>query len=262
MFDDQATAPTDTAYEILNPNGAADLVLLCDHASRDLPDAYGTLGLEDSLLWRHIAWDIGAADVTRRLSRLLDAPAILSRYSRLLVDCNRRLEDPSSMPESSDGIAIPGNCGLNADERGRRAEHYYWPYHHAVDRLIEGVAARGPTPAIISMHSFTPIMEGFERPWHVGILWARDPRIPVPLMTELRRNRSLVVGENQPYTAHSPFGFSINRHAEEPGRPHVLIEIRQDLIDTHHGAEAWANLLAAALATVVREGAPFATERY
>ncbi len=256
-----AAAPDDPPpYEIVNPDGTAPFVLTCDHASRALPAAYGTLGLDEAALRRHIAWDIGAADVTRRLAALLDAPAVLAGVSRLFIDCNRPLDDPTSICESSDGVTVPGNRGLDATERARRAARYFHPYHDAVDTVISRARSRGVAPALIAVHSFTPIMNGVERPWHIGVLWDHDPRIAVPLMAWLRADHGLTVGDNQPYSAKDPPGYGMARHGAAVGLPHVLLEIRQDLIDTHHGAESWANLLAATLRRVADETAPFSDE--
>src|SRR5262249_11700790 len=151
-------------------------------------------------LSRHIAWDIGIADLTRHLARAFDAVAVLSVYSRLVVDCNRRLEDATSIPPVSDGVIVPANQNLSADERERRLAQAFRPYHDAIDRMIAARRADGAAPAVVSMHSFTPVFDGFERPWHVGVLWNRDPRIPVPLMAALGKISGLVVGDNEPYS--------------------------------------------------------------
>jgi predicted N-formylglutamate amidohydrolase len=248
-------------FEIVNHAGACRALLICDHAGRAIPKALGSLELDEAALWRHIAWDIGIADVTRSLSRLLDAPAVLSGYSRLVIDCNRRLGDPTSIAQESDGVRVPGNCGLTAADRAARAAACFHPYHQAIDRLIEGRMRAGLVPAIISMHSFTPVMNGFERPWHVGILWNRDPRLPVPLMERLAREPGICVGDNEPYTGRDEHGYSIYVHGQDLGLPHVLIELRQDLIDTHHGAEAWAERLAAVFAELLADEGLYRIEK-
>jgi predicted N-formylglutamate amidohydrolase len=249
-------------FEIVNPDGAARVVLLADHAGRAVPQALGTLGLGPAELARHIAWDIGIGDVTRRLARRLDAPAVLAGYSRLVIDCNRRLGDPTSMPQESDGIAVPGNRGLGPAERARRAAALFAPYHEAVARVIEGRRRAGLVPAVVSMHSFTPVMKGFERPWHIGILWNRDPRLPVALMKRLAAEGDICVGDNEPYTGRDEHGHSIYVHGQNLGLPHVLIEVRQDLIDTHHGAAAWAERLGAILAEVLADDALYRVEHF
>ncbi len=230
--------------ELCNPQGRVRGLLLCDHASAAIPAALGNLGLDEGQRRLHIAWDIGAADVTRRLSQRLGVAAILSGYSRLVVDCNRRLDDPTSIPQESDGVEVPGNRGLPAGERRRRADACFWPYQRAIQDWLAGRQADGETPIIISMHSFTPVMDGFERPWHIGILANRDRRIAQPLIDALRRDPLLVVGDNEPYDGRHGRGYGMMVHGEELGLPFALIEMRQDLIHTHHGAEVWAARLA------------------
>jgi predicted N-formylglutamate amidohydrolase len=249
------------AFEIVNHAGAGRAVLICDHAGRTIPAALGSLGLDQAALWRHIAWDIGIADVTRALARLLDAPAVLAGYSRLVIDCNRRLDDPTSIAQESDGVRVPGNCGLTAADRAARADACFHPYHRAVARLIDGRLKAGLVPAVISMHSFTPVMNGFERPWHVGILWNRDPRLPVPLLERLARESGIHVGDNEPYTGRDEHGYSIYVHGEDLGLPHVLIELRQDLIDTRHGAEDWAGRLGAVFAELLADDGLYRVEK-
>jgi predicted N-formylglutamate amidohydrolase len=249
------------AFEIVNHAGAGRAVLICDHAGRAIPAALGSLGLDQAALWRHIAWDIGIADVTRRLARHLDAPAVLAGYSRLVIDCNRRLDDPTSIAQESDGVRVPGNCGLTSADRAARVEACFHPYHRAVERLIDGRLKAGLVPAVISMHSFTPVMNGFERPWHVGILWNRDPRLPVPLLERLGKEPAICVGDNEPYTGRDEHGYSIYVHGEDLGLPHVLIELRQDLIDTHHGAEEWAGRLGAVFADLLADDGLYRVEK-
>jgi len=240
-------------YELVNEAGAAPILLVCDHASRAVPAALDRLGLDEALLMRHIGWDIGAAEVTRSLAARLDAPAVLAGYSRLVVDCNRDLDDPSAMPQESDGVVVPGNAALSPEARRRRADAIYWPYHRAIADRLERLTSAGRVPAMISIHSFTPVMKGFVRPWHVGVLWDADPRIPVPLLDRLRANAELVVGDNEPYSAKEPAGYTVRAHAVSAGLPHVAIEIRQDLIDTASGARRWAEILATALEPILAE---------
>jgi predicted N-formylglutamate amidohydrolase len=238
-------------FSILNPDGGAPAVLLCDHASNRLPSALNELGLDEAARSRHIAWDIGAAEVTRHVADLLDAPALFSGYSRLVVDCNRTVDDPTAMRQISDGAIVSGNRGLDANARAQRAEACYWPYHSAVTATIERVAARGIVPAIISIHTCTPVMKGFERPWHIGVLSNVDRRMADLLIAELSRDSALCIGDNQPYSGLDPHGYSIETHALPAGRPNVLLEIRQDLVDTQHGAQHWAALIGTALQTIM-----------
>ncbi|MDH3228494.1 MAG: N-formylglutamate amidohydrolase [Alphaproteobacteria bacterium] len=239
------------AVSILNPDGGAPAVLLCDHASNRVPSALNELGLDEAARSRHIAWDIGAAEVTRHLADLLDAPALLSGYSRLVVDCNRAMDDPTAMRQISDGTIVPGNRGLDANACAQRAAACYWPYHSAVTATIGRVAARGVVPAVISIHTCTPVMKGFERPWHIGVLSNADRRMADLMIAELSRDSALCIGDNQPYSGLDPHGYSIETHALPAGRLNVLLEIRQDLVDTQHGAEHWAVLVGRALQAVM-----------
>lgn len=239
--------------QIVNESGSAAMLVVCDHASNAVPAALDGLGLEAWQRSLHIAWDIGAADVAQRLAPRFDAPLILSGYSRLVIDCNRAPDAPGSIMGESDGVPIPGNRELDERAARARAEQVYRPYHDAITSILDRFAARNVVPAIVSIHSFTPVFEGFERPWHVGILHKSDDRIARRLIAELRRERALRVGDNEPYSARAMFGATMDIHGEERSIPHVLIEIRQDLIDTHHGAEEWAGRLARALSAVLDE---------
>lgn len=240
-------------FEILNRDGACRAVLICDHASRAVPSALDALGLDGAALSRHIAWDIGIEDVTRRLAKRLDAAAILSGYSRLVIDCNRRLGDPTSIAQESDGVVVPGNRGLGPQERAARVESCFHPYHAAISSVLDGRFRARLASALVSMHSFTPVMAGLERPWHVGILSSRDRRLAQPLLARLRAEADLRVGDNQPYSGRDERGYSIHVHGEDRGLPYALIELRQDLIDTHHGAEAWADRLAGILPGILAD---------
>jgi predicted N-formylglutamate amidohydrolase len=248
-------------FEILNPDGVSAYVFNCDHASGRIPDRYGHLGLDDAVLGRHIAWDIGAADVTRRLSTHLDAVAVFSGFSRLLIDCNRQTDHPTLIPPISDGVIIPGNVNIATADRAARIERYFDPYHRALDGVLDS-AVKARVPALVSVHSFTPIMNGYERPWHIGILWNRDPRLAKALIAQLRMNTDLEVGENEPYSGRDMAGFSIHHHGGGRGIPHLLIELRQDLIDTHHGVEVWANRLGLALVALGQQRNLFTIEHF
>jgi predicted N-formylglutamate amidohydrolase len=245
-------APDDPPpYELCRGEGRAPVLITCDHASRRVPHRLRGLGLSQEELSRHIGWDIGAAEVSRGLAQRLDAPAILAAYSRLVVDCNRDPDDATSMPEVSDGVAVPGNRGLPEAARRARHDEIFVPYHAAIADWLDTRLARDVVPAVLSIHSFTPAMAGKARPWHVGILWDADPRIPVPLLAALRADPALVVGDNEPYSAREPPGYTVERHAVARGLPHVAIELRQDLIADAAGADAWAGRLAAALAPIL-----------
>jgi len=241
-------------FEVVNEGGRAPLLIICDHASGAVPAEYDNLGLDETLLLRHIAWDIGAGDVARRLAALLDAPAVLCGTSRLVIDCNRALDDATSIPPVSDGIVVPGNQDLDVGQRRRRAERHFHPYHGEIRRRLDGFRGRGVRPTLVSVHSFTPVMDGFERPWHVGLLWDREPALSQALIAELGRNPDLVIGDNEPYSGSDPQGYAIATYGTGRGLPMAVFEVRQDLIDTHHGAEAWARLLHAALRAVLATG--------
>jgi predicted N-formylglutamate amidohydrolase len=235
--------------EVFNEGGAAATLLVCDHAGRRIPKCLGDLGLEPAAFERHIAWDIGAAEVARRLAIRLDAPLVLSNYSRLVIDVNRRPDDPTSMPEESDGTPVPANRGLAGAAREARIVEIHEAYHRLVGQRLAAMTARG-VPMVISVHSFTPVFKGFERPWQVGVLWNRDGRLARPLMKRLAA-LDISVGDNQPYSGQDQHGYTLPRHVEGAGIPHVLLEIRQDLIDTRRGAEEWSETLYSALAPLL-----------
>ncbi len=239
------------AVEHWNPHGAAPALIVCDHASRRVPRALGTLGLDEAQLAQHIGWDIGAAAVTRALALRLDAPAILAGYSRLVIDCNRDPEDPTSSAAVSDGTAIPGNTDLGLPARAARRAQIFTPYHAAIAARLGAWRRQGQVPVLLSIHSFTPMMNGKARPWHVGVLWDEDPRVPVPLLGSLRAMTELCVGDNEPYSAAEPAGYTVRHHASRAGLPHVALEIRQDLIAATNGAEEWAGRLDLALAPIL-----------
>lgn len=242
-----AVLPEDSAMvELYRLQGKAPCLLLCDHAGRRIPKRLGRLGLPEHELARHIGWDIGAADVTRQLAALLDAPAVLCHLSRLVIDPNRQPGDPSSIPEVSDETPVPGNQGLDAAEARRRLA-YFLAYHRAVARQIARLRRRVGVPAIVSIHSFTPIIQRGPRPWQVAVLWDEDDRLAAPALDGLRRDGNLEVGDNQPYSGRYPIGYTIPFHARRPGLPHVTFEVRQDLIDTPPRAESWAARLAEVL---------------
>ncbi|HEV7372686.1 N-formylglutamate amidohydrolase [Arenibaculum sp.] len=247
---------------VLNREGRAPVLVLCDHAANAVPARLGRLGLDEAAFGRHIAYDVGAAGVTRLLSRRFDAPAVLSGYSRLVVDINRAVDDPTWLPEISDGVVVPGNRGLGAAEVAARRQAIYDPYHAAVAAEIDRMLGEGRVPAIVSIHSFTPVMRGFERPWHLGVLWDRDPRLSVPLIEALRRDPRLVVGDNEPYTGRDTLGSTTDVHATRRGLPHVLVELRQDLVVTPAGEAEWAGILAGALSPLLDDPALYRVERY
>ena len=247
---------------IANPGGTASVLVVCDHAANTVPRALGTLGLDPTRLSEHIGWDIGAAAVAERLAQHLDAPAISTGFSRLVVDCNRALNDPSLIPETSDNVPVPGNRSLGTAEREARIAALHRPYHQAIADCLDGFGRRGSVPAIISIHSFTPQMNGEDRPWHVGVLWDKDPRMALPLIANLARTDKITVGDNQPYSARSPQGYTMAQHALAHGLPHILIEIRQNEIADDSGAERYAELIERALRPILADSQLYRTAFY
>ena len=199
---------------------------------------------------RHIAFDIGAAEVTRLLAQRLGAPAVLAGYSRLLIDVNRQPGDPGSIPEHSDGHQVPANMGLDEPAQVSRVRRFFDPYHQAIGERLAHLRRTGPVPVLFSVHSFTPHFAGQARPWHVGVLWNRDPRVAVPLLDCLRRNDDHKIGDNEPYSGRH-IAYTINRHGAAAGLPNCAVEIRQDLIADAVGAEKWAAIVGDALAEIL-----------
>jgi predicted N-formylglutamate amidohydrolase len=238
-------------------------LILCDHASNEVPPDLGGLGLPAVEFQRHIAYDIGAAAVTRRLARHLGAPAILTRFSRLVIDPNRGRDDPTLVMRLSDGAVVPGNAGVDGAEIERRIARFYDPYDAAIRQAIDAAIRAGHPPCLIAVHSFTPIWRGRPRPWEAGILWDCDDRFAKPLIDGLRREEGLVVGDNEPYDG-ALAGDTINRHGTVRGLASALVEIRQDLIASDGGAAAWAERFARLLRPLLarpdlREPVPYRT---
>ena len=234
---------TAAAVDCIRGGATPGLLLLCDHASNALPPEYVTLGLPAHELERHIAFDIGTAAVTRQLALLLGAPAVLSRYSRLLIDLNRGLDDPTLIMRLSDGAVIPGNRTLDTAERAARISRFYAPYHAAITASIDASLASGIAPSLLSLHSFTPAWKGVPRPWHAAVLWDTDPRLAQPLLQALRAEPGLIIGDNEPYSGELE-GDTLWQHGTRRNLPHAIVEIRQDLITTTEGQTAWAHRLA------------------
>lgn len=229
---------------VLRPDGTADLFLTADHAGRAIPRALGRLGVPDSELDRHIAWDIGIAGVTERLSAALDATAVLQTYSRLVIDCNRDPSVPSAMPEISETTPIPGNVGLSAADRAARVAAIFTPYHDRIATLLDARAAAGRRTVLVAMHSFTPVFKGESRAMQIGVLYNRDTRLAAALLELLRAEGDLVVGDNAPYAITDTSDYGVPVHGEHRGLMHVEIEIRQDLIADEAGQTAWADRFA------------------
>jgi predicted N-formylglutamate amidohydrolase len=232
-----------SAVELYNAHGKSAFVVLCDHAGRALPRALGTLGVAPEHMSSHIAWDIGAANVARRLGDRLGAPVFLQRYSRLVIDCNRPLGAADSIPQVTGGVEIPGNHGLGRDDAEARAEAIFGPYHSTISEAL----ARRDHYVLIAMHSFTPELFGVRRPFHAGVLYERDTRLAKPMLELLRREPGLVVGDNEPYAASAATDYAIIEHGERRGAPYVELEVRQDLVADESGQREWAERLASLL---------------
>lgn len=233
-----------TSHEVVRGDLGKGLILICDHACNGFPKAYGTLGLPPSELQRHIAYDIGVDAVTRQLAVRLGVPAVLSRFSRLLIDPNRGLDDPTLIMRLSDGFVVPGNADVDENERQHRIDAYYQPYHDDISRLIDDALKGGVVPVLLSIHSFTPMWKGTPRPWHAGLLWDnRDRRFSEAMITALSMDPHLVVGDNEPYRGGLP-GDTIDVHGIRRGISNALLEIRQDLISDDAGIEEWTGRLA------------------
>lgn len=229
--------------EIIPGDPAAGMVLVCDHASNAIPPELNSLGLTPEQLERHIAYDIGAAELTRTMARATGAPAVLTSFSRLLIDPNRGLDDPTLVMRLSDGAIVPGNARIDEAGIAARVATFYAPYDAAIDATVASAIAAGHPPAIVSIHSFTPFWNAVARPWHVGVLWDREGVLAQPLIAALQAEGDLVVGDNEPYRGGLP-GDTIDRHATRRGLPDALIEIRQDLIAAPETARAWGLRLA------------------
>mgnify|MGYP001160889577 CR=1 FL=1 len=248
--------------QVINGTGAAPVVLVCDHASNSVPISLGALGLGTSELDHHIAWDDGAAAVTRRLSERLDAPAVLAGYSRLVIDCNRKLGHETSIVAVSDGIVIPGNTKISKEEATRRADAVFHPYHDAIELTIANIRRKARAPAVLAIHSFTPKMNGITRPWHISVLWGSDPRIPKPLLDSLGGHVGLIVGDNVPYSGRGQFGHTIEVHASSDGLPNAMIEIRADLIRDDAGITRISDLLGSNLEFILADPDLYRAEFY
>lgn len=243
-------SPPFTTY---NDHGKSPALLVADHASPFFPASLNQLGLADWVLERHVAWDIGSDKLVRFLADELDAQAILAGFSRLIIDPNRNPDDPTVIPEISDGIAIPGNMDLDNRQRRFRIDSFFNPYHGKIAQRLNQFSETDIVPAMISVHTCSPVFDRIVRPWHIGIMWDKDPRIPVPLIERLGAMDGVCVGDNEPYSGRHPHDFTIDHHAEPAGLPHVGIEVRQDLVKEEDGARKWAGILAEGLRGILSD---------
>jgi predicted N-formylglutamate amidohydrolase len=230
--------------EVVDGSPTSPFFITCDHAGRRIPRGLGTLGVPEARLESHIAWDLGAAGVARRLGAALEATVVLQRYSRLVIDCNRPLAAPDSIVALSEGTAVPGNREVSAADADRRASAIFRPYHDHIARALDDRRATGQPTILVAMHSFTPVFHGVARPWHIGVLYQRDPRLAVVLRDGLRGDPALVVGDNQPYSVSDLTDYGLIQYGERRRNPHVELELRQDLIAEPEGQQQWANRLA------------------
>lgn len=229
---------------VVNENGQSPVVLVCEHAGKVIPQALGELGLSPEDLTRHIAWDIGAEVVSRKLSEALDAPLLLQRYSRLAYDCNRPPESPDAMPVKSETTRVPGNENLAPEARLARILGLYRPFHTAVSELLDRRAARNVASLIVTMHSFTPIYRGIRRHLDLGVLHDRDTRLADLVLGLAGRMKDVVVRRNEPYGPQDGVCHTLNLHGAARGLHHVMLEIRNDLIGHEAGQAQWAERLA------------------
>ncbi|MGB7204149.1 MAG: N-formylglutamate amidohydrolase [Anderseniella sp.] len=256
---DTPQAECDTAsaafvsHKIIAGDRSKAVLLLADHARNTLPTEYGSLGLPLSEFERHIAYDIGVEAVLTGLAVRLDVPAVMSCFSRLLIDPNRGEDDPTLIMQLSDGSVIPGNAIIDIAERKRRLDGYHKPYHAAIDTEIDAMMDKNHPPLLISLHSFTPSWKGVQRPWHAGLLWEDDRAASELFIEALSREPGLVVGDNEPY-AGGLEGDCMNTHAVKRGLPHTLVEIRQDLISDEKGVEMWIDRLAGVIESMIANG--------
>jgi predicted N-formylglutamate amidohydrolase len=233
-----------------NAAGRSPYLFTCDHYGRLIPKVLGDLGLSESELTRHIAWDVGIAAVAETLSKLLDAHLIVQRYSRLVIDCNRPPDAASSIPRISEATTIPGNEGLSSEAAAIRKREIFDPYHRRIDAIIDHRLGDHRPTVLIALHSFTPVYAGIARPWHIGTLYQRDARLPPLLLKFLRSEADLVVGDNEPYAVSDETDYTIPVHGEARGLINTGIEIRQDLISDQAGQQQWAERLARILGEI------------
>jgi len=245
--------PGDPApMRIVRPDGTSPCLLTCEHAGRAFPAALGTLGVGGADLERHIAWDIGAEQVALRVSEALGAPLLSQPYSRLVIDCNRAVGHPTSIPEVSDGTEIPGNRGVSAGAAAERAEAIHRPYHDAVTAALDARVAQGRPGTFVSVHSFTPVFGGVARSWHFSVMYAGDDTLGRLLIDEVERHPEICLGINEPYALDSARDFTVPFHGERRGIPHVEVELRQDLIADAEGQALWAGRLATWLTSCLK----------
>ena len=230
-------------YFIYNKNEDSKIILLCDHASKVIPRKYKNLGLSQKNINKHIGCDIGALKLAKIISKKINSTLIYSGYSRLLIDCNRALKEKDAFIKKSEDIIIPGNLKINRAEKILRAKKYYFPYHNQIKKIFEKKIRKEIVPIFVSIHSFTPIYLNKSRPWHIGLLYLKDKRLTLLFENEIKKNKKLKLGINQPYKMSLKGDFTLPFFAETIGLPYVLIEVRQDLLIKNKSINYWSNFI-------------------
>lgn len=256
LLSDDDPAP----FEVINREGGFGMLLVCDHASREVPRSLARLGLPDEAFEHHIAWDIGADGVAKGLAEALDAPLVRAGFSRLVIDANRPIGHPGSIVEEADGWQVPGNRDLTQEARRRRVREVFEAYHDAINRAIGRMWDSGRPPAMVSVHSFSPRFGDRPRPWDIGVLWKHDPRIAVPLMEELEA-LGFNVGDNEPYSGHD-LAYTCDMHGTAAGLANCAVEINQDLITDAEGQARWVAALAEILRNIADIPGLYRVERF
>lgn len=243
-------------FLIERADGSSAFVLTCDHAGRTIPHQLASLNLSEHELSTHVAWDLGVAELGRRLSARLDAFLIMHNYSRLVIDANRPPGASDSIPTLCERTRIAANEALSSDDARRRFAEVFQPYHHRIRDELDARRARACPTVLVALHSFTPVYLDERRPWHVGVLYGRDPRLGRLVLEGLRRDGALVVGDNQPYSVSDATDYTIVVHGEQRGIPHVELEIRQDLLAAESDRQSWAERLGGVLEEAIPQMFP------
>ncbi|MFO0992326.1 MAG: N-formylglutamate amidohydrolase [Hyphomicrobiales bacterium] len=238
-------------FEIVNAAGRAPLVIACDHASNAVPPEIGDLGVSDADMQRHIAWDIGAAAISRHLAKAFDAPAILCGTSRLVIDCNRQLRDPTLIPAISDGTPVPTNERLSLEQRAQRISAYFDSYHNACREILDARCGSGRRPLFLAVHSMTDRMKGKFRPWDIALSSNENRRATDPALVVLRQTDGIVVGDNEPYDMNVDEDYSTPEHALSRGLHYLQVEFRQDMVATPQGQRRFAEIFAPAVTAAI-----------